>query len=119
VKAVDYIRGFEREIKFAPTGGDATGGGLPLTNCVIEVVENDWQGGGPMPSLRFYHKPTFSYQIAQESVEAGRPLYEEDTPIGVELSLGPEIARSLIEQLQEKWPEYVQTLNDEDRKDRP
>ena len=38
------------------------------------------------------------HQTAQESAESGRPLYDENTPIGVEINLGPEIADSLIEE---------------------
>jgi hypothetical protein len=43
MKNIDAVRGFEREIKFA-AAGYATRGGVSLSNCVIEVVENDWQG---------------------------------------------------------------------------
>ena len=42
--AVDAVRGFEREILFSSLGGYARGGGIPLTACVIEVVESDSQG---------------------------------------------------------------------------
>ena len=109
---VDEVRGFEREIQFAPTGGYARSGGVPLTNCVIEVVEDDWQGRCPMLSLRFYHKPVYPHQVARDSAEAGRPLVDEGSPIGVELNLGPEMAKSLIEQIQAKWPEYLRIVND-------
>lgn len=112
MKTVDDVRGFEREIKFASTGGYSTGGSLPLTNCVVEVKNNDREGRCPMLSLRFYHKPYIPYQIEKESAEAGRPLIHDGDPIGVEVSLGQEIAKSLIEQIQAKWPEYVRAIND-------
>jgi hypothetical protein len=73
---------------------------------VVEVVENDWQGRCPMLSLRFYRNPTYTHQTAAESAEKGRPLYDEDTPMGIEINLGPEIARSFIEQIQAKWLDY-------------
>jgi len=112
MKTVDDVRGFEREIKFTATGGHATGGAVPLTNCVVEVKEIDFEGRCPMLSLRFYHKPTYPHQIAQESAGAGRPLYDEDTPIGVEISLGSELAQSLNEQIQAKWQEFVRLSQD-------
>jgi hypothetical protein len=65
-----------------------------------------------MLSLRFFHKPTYPHEIANMSADAGRPLYDEDTPIGVELNLGPEIAQSLIDQIQAKWPDFVRIWND-------
>jgi hypothetical protein len=115
MKTVDEVRGLEREILFSSTGGYATGGGLPLTNCVIEVKRHDGQwGNNPMLSLRFYHKPDYPHQIAQESAEAGRPLYDDNTPIGVEINLGLEIAHSLIEQMQTQWPEFIRVLQDVD-----
>jgi hypothetical protein len=115
VKTIDDVRGFEREIKLTGKGGYTTGGGVPLTNCVVEVKKHDGQwGNNPMLSLRFYHKPDYPYQIAQESADAGRLLYDEDTPIGVELNLGAEIAQSLIEQMHAKWPEYVRVIQDVD-----
>jgi hypothetical protein len=112
MKTVDEVRGFEREILFSSTGGYATGGGIPLTNSVIEVKENDSQGRCPVLSLRFYHKPTYPHQFAQECAEAGRALYDENTPIGVEISLGPEAAQSLVEQIQAKWPEFIRVIQD-------
>jgi hypothetical protein len=111
MRSVDEVRGFEREIKVAVDGGYITGGGVPLTNCVIEVVPNDWQGRCPMLSLRFFHVP-IPHRIAEQSADAGNPLYDAETATGVEVNLGPEIARSLVEQLQAKWPEYVQMVND-------
>lgn len=110
MKNIDEVRGFEREIKFA-AAGYATGGGVPLTNCVVEVVGNDWQGRCPMLSLRFFHRP-MPHDMAEQSAQAGRPLYDHDTPTGVEINLGPEIAQSLIEQLHAKWPEYLRLLSD-------
>jgi hypothetical protein len=104
VTFVDDVRGLERQIKFTAIGVYKADGGIPLTNCVVEL-QYDWQwGNNPMLSLRFYHKPA-SYEFAQKSADAGRPLYDEDTPIGVELNLGPELAKSLIEQMVGRWAE--------------
>ena len=66
LKGVDGIRGFEREIKYAVAGGHVTGRGWPLTNCVVEVAEDDRDGRCPMLLLRFYHRLTYSDQVAQE-----------------------------------------------------
>lgn len=113
MKNIDEVRGFEREIKFAAAGGYATGGGVPLSNCIVEVVGNDWQGHCPMLSLRFFHRP-MPRHLAEQSAQAGRPLYDEDTPIGVAIDLGPEIAQSFIEQLQAKWPEFERARSEPD-----
>lgn len=109
MKSVDEVRGFQREILFEQRGY-TTSGGIALTNCVVEVVESDWQGNCPVLSLRFYNKPFYSAKMADQSAEAGKPLYDENTQIGLELNLGPEIAQSLIDQINTKWPEYLQTL---------
>lgn len=113
MKDVDEVRGFERAILFEPTGGYKTSGGVPLTNCVIEIKENDWQGRCPMLSLRFFNKPSYSGERARELAERGFPVYNDETPIGTEINLGPEIAQSLMEQLQAQWPQYVKTVQDQ------
>jgi hypothetical protein len=74
VKHVDEVRGFERTIFFESAGGHKTSGGVPLTNCVIEVVENDAQGNCPMLSLRFFHKPVYDAKTARELAESGHPV---------------------------------------------
>ena len=81
-----------------------------MTNCVVEVVDNDSQGRSPMLSLRFYYKPSYPHAVADRSAEAGRPLYDDDTPIGTEINLGPEMARSLVEQIQSKWPDFLKVV---------
>src|ERR1035441_10286144 len=112
MKTIDDFRGFDREIKFSATGGHATGGGAPLTNCVVEiaddVVETDTvqDDRRPVLSLRFYYKPIYSHRMAEESAKAGRPLEVENTTTGRELNLGLEMAQSLIEQIQAKWPQF-------------
>lgn len=113
MKHVDDIRGFERAILFEPRNLYKTSGGVPLTNCVVEVVESDWQGNCPVLSLRFYHKPTYSAEQAQRMAEGGNAPYDEQTPIGTEINLGPEIAQSLIEQIQAQWPQYLKTVNEQ------
>ena len=108
---VDAVRGYERTILFSPSG-HARGGSLPLTNCVVETIENDYEARSPLLSLRFYHKPIYPYQLTDRSAAEGRPLYDEDTPIGTRMDLGPEMVQSLIEQLQAKLPELLRILND-------
>jgi hypothetical protein len=112
MQAVDEIRGFDRHILFSATGGYATSGFVPLTNCVVEVKEIDTDGRCPVLSLRFYHKPTYPHQIAEECAEGGRPLYDENTEIGVAIDLGIEMAQSLMTQLQTKWQEFVHVVQD-------
>jgi hypothetical protein len=56
MKHVDAVRGFERTILLDPQTSTRRAV-APLTNCVVEVLEKDWQGNCPILSLRFYHKP--------------------------------------------------------------
>ena len=49
--------------------------------------------------------------------EAGRPAYDENTPIGTEISLGPEIAQSFIAQLKAKWPEFLKVVREQQEPD--
>jgi hypothetical protein len=100
MKHVDAVRGFQRDILFNPDNLYTTGGGLALTNCVVEADEHDWQGKAPVLSLRFYHKPSTL-------------AVDEDTAIGVEISLGLEMAQSLIQQINDKWPELVKMAQEE------
>ena len=107
MKDVDAIRGYERDILFNPENLYTTSGGVALTNCVVESVENDWQGNGPVLSLRFYHKPYLNPKVIEELAEKGQRIYNERTQVGVELNLSVELAQSLIEQIQTKWPELL------------
>ncbi|MGO9231503.1 MAG: hypothetical protein ACLQKA_20120 [Bryobacteraceae bacterium] len=107
MKDVDEVRGYEREILFNPENLYKTGGGLALTNCVVEAVEDDWQGGAPVLSLRFYHKPYLNPGRIEELAKGGQEIYTDTTPIGIEIALGIEMARSVIEQISEKWPELL------------
>ena len=61
--------------------------------------------------LRFYDKPFYGHKTATESAERGHPLFDAETPIGVEINLGPELAQSLIEQINAQWPQYLQILD--------
>jgi len=112
MEIVDGVRGFERKILFSATGGYQTGGGLPLTNCVVEVQAIDAQWRRPVLSLLFYHRPTYPHQFAAERAEGVRPLYDENTEIGGAIDLGIEMAQSLMTQLQTKWPEFVHVVQD-------
>jgi hypothetical protein len=84
-----------------------------LTNCVVEVVEYDFDGRCPMLSLRFYYKPIYSGKMAQELADSGHPVVDDETPIGMEITLGPEMAQSLMEQLQAQWPQYLKTVQEQ------
>ena len=86
MKDVDEVRGYEREIRFSPENLYHTSGGIALTNCVVEAKENDWQGRAPVLSLRFYHKPYLNPQIIDELATKGQRIYDEKTPIGIEVS---------------------------------
>jgi len=112
MRSVDEVRGFDRNIRFSTMGGYPTSGGVPLTNCVVEVKEIDTQAKAPVLSLRFYHKPDCPHQLAEECAEAGRPPYDEDAQIGVAIDIGIEMAHSLMTQLQTKWPEFVHLITD-------
>jgi hypothetical protein len=113
MKDVDEVRGYEREILFSPENLYHTSGGIALTNCVVEAIENDWQGRAPVLSLRFYHKPyPLNPQIIDELAANGQRIYDEKTPIGVEVTLGLEMAQSLIEQINEEWPELLKSVQD-------
>jgi len=70
----------------------------------------------PVLSLRFYNKP-YPYELANSMAEAGRPAYDENTPIGTEISLGPEIAQSFIAQLKAKWPEFLKVVREQQEPD--
>src|SRR4051794_6932815 len=107
MKHIDEIQGFSRDILFSPEGRYTTSWGTALSNCVLEVVERDVQGRCPVLSLRFYHQP--------EPLE-----YDAETPVGVEINLGPELTRSFVEQLQTQLPGYqrmLQAASDEDAPD--
>src|SRR4051812_27011739 len=106
MKHIDAVRGFQRDILFEPRGGYATSGGVALSDCVVETVEFDWQGQAPALSVRFYNKPANGKWVREMDAQ-GHKQYEEGTPIGIEINLGPELANSLIEQLMTKWPEYL------------
>jgi hypothetical protein len=49
MRYVDELRGYEREILFSPENLYDTGGGIELTNCVVEAKEDDWHGRAPVP----------------------------------------------------------------------
>jgi hypothetical protein len=109
MRDVDGVRGYERSILFEPSGGHKTTGGTPVTNCVVEVLADDhafvgfervqgekrpiFRSNGPALSLRFYFKPS-------------RLKVDEETPIGVEVTLAPELSLSLIQQLRDRWPDF-------------
>jgi hypothetical protein len=107
MKDVDEVRGYERYILFNPENLYTTGGGVALTNCVVEALANDWQGKAPVLSLRFYHKPYLNPTLISELAEKGQRIYDETTPVGVELNLSLGLAQSLIEQINAKWPELL------------
>ena len=114
MKNVDDVRGYGRTILFNAGEGHRTDNGYPVTNCVVELLENDscvegfdHVGGvktprinnmGPALSLRFYDKPS--------SLD-----YHDDTPIGIDITLGPELAFSLVKQIQEQWPNFVKVVD--------
>lgn len=110
MKGVDVTRGYQRLILFGDQPGHTTSGGVAITNCVVEVVECDPPLAFPVLSLRFFDKPYYGYATVEESQSAGNPLYDADTEIGTELNLGPELALSLIKQINVKWPEYLDLL---------
>jgi len=101
MKGIDEVRGFERTILFSSTGGYTTSAGLALTNCVVEVKDRDAQAVCPVLCIRCYYKAEFP-----------ACAYDDDTPIGVEVKLGAEIAQSLFEQLRDRWPEFVRAHQD-------
>jgi hypothetical protein len=107
MKHVDEVRGYERHILFDPECLYTVGGGIALTNCVVEAVEDDWQGRAPVLSLRFYHKPYLNPKLIAELAEQGQHIYDEKSQVGVELNLSVELAQSLIEQINAKWPELL------------
>src|ERR1039458_10562187 len=90
MKDVDEVRGYEREILFSPENLYHTSGGIALTNCVVEAIENDSQGRVPVLSFRFYHVPYLNPQIIDELAANGQRIYGEKTPIGIEVTLGLE-----------------------------
>jgi hypothetical protein len=61
--------------------------------------------------LRFYDKHSYGLKIATEAVKLGRPLFDAETPIGIEINLGPALVQSLVEQIHAQWPQYQQTLD--------
>jgi hypothetical protein len=77
-----------------------------LTNCVVEATDNDYQLNAPSLSLRFYHKPSKS-------------IYNADTPVGVDLSLSRDLAQSLIDQINAKWPELLKIAQEESDNEPP
>jgi hypothetical protein len=107
MKTIDEVRGYERSILFNPENLYTTSGGSALTNCVVEAVEDDWQGRAPVLSLRFYNKPYLNPKLIEELAAQGRHIYDEKTQIGTEINLGLELAQSLIEQINAKWPELL------------
>ena len=109
MRYVDETRGYEREMCFHPENLYHTGGGIELTNCVVEAKENDWQGRAPVLSLRFYHKPYPNPPVA----------YDDKTPIGIEVTLGVEMAQSLIEQINEKWPDLLTFIHQQSDNESP
>ena len=110
MKHIDEERGFKRTILLGDQPGHTTQGDLPITNCVVEVIESDPVGGGPALSLRFYVKPFYDHQTASELAEGGHPVCDAETPIGVEINLGPDLVQSLIGQINTQWPQYLQIL---------
>lgn len=114
MKHIDAVRGFRRDILFNPECLYTVSGGNPLTNCVVEAVETDRQGHAPVLSLRFYSKPYLDPALVSKLAEHGHPVYDEDTAIGVEINLGLEMARSLLEQINTKWPELQRIVQEQD-----
>lgn len=57
-------------------------------------------------SLRFYYKPSYGHKFATESAQNGHPVIDAETPIGVEISLGFELAKSLMDQIAAQWPDF-------------
>jgi hypothetical protein len=100
MKHIDQVRGLVRDIFFESRNLYKTSGANPLTNCVVEIVERDLQGGCPVLSLRFYLTPS-------------NLAYDDETTIGVEISLGGEMASSLVEQIQGKWPKFMEVLREQ------
>lgn len=64
-------------------------------------------GEGPVLSSRFYNKPYLSRKVCEELAEHDQRIYNEKTQIGIEVNLGLEMAQSLIEQINTKWPELL------------
>jgi hypothetical protein len=110
MKHIDEVRGFTRSILVGDEPGQNTRESMNLANCVVEVLERDTCGDCPLLSLRFYARPYYGYKLATESAQQGRPLYDADAPIGVEINVGPELAQSLFEQINAQWPRFVQTV---------
>jgi hypothetical protein len=110
MKQLDDVRGFTRSILVGDEPGQNTRESLNLANCVVEILERDPGRRCPLLSLRFYARPYYGYKLATESAQQGRPLYDADAPIGVEIDLGPELAQSLFEQINAQWPRFVQTV---------
>lgn len=113
MKHVDAVRGYQRDILFSPKCLHTVSGGKALTNCVVEAVENDRERRAPALSLRFYSKPYLNPALVSELAEHGHPVYDEDTASGVEISLGFEMAQSLIEQINTKWPELLRMAQED------
>jgi hypothetical protein len=117
MKDVDEVRGYQRDILFNPENLYTTSGGTALTNCVVEDKEDDWQLNAPVLSLRFYHKPYLNHKLIAELAEHGQRIYDEKTRVGVELNLSVELAHSLIEQINAKWPELLNIAREESGND--
>ncbi len=119
MKHIDEVRGFERTILLGDEPRHTTRGNVTLTNCIVEVIEGPL---GKMLSLRFYNQPYYWYKVATESAQQGRPLFDADTPIGVEIDLGPELVQSLVQQLDAQLPRFfetVQSSRDDSRENGP
>lgn len=101
MKHIDAVRGLHRDILFDPENRYSRTGALELTNCVVEAVEHDFQVHSPMLSLRFYYKPS------------GLKM-DEETSTGIEINLGLEMAQSLIQQINDRWPELVKIVQDQE-----
>jgi hypothetical protein len=114
MRHVDAVRGYQRDILFSPESRYTVSGGNALTNCVVEAVENDREGRAPALSLRFYSQPYLNPNLVSELAERGHHVYDEDTPIGVEINLGLEMAQSLIEQISAKWPQLLSLASEEE-----
>lgn len=109
MREIDEIRGIEKAISVGDEPGHTTRGEMPISNCVVEVTHFR---ADPVLSLRFYYKPFYGYKTATELAQRGHPVIDGDTTTGVQLDLGYELARSLVEQIQAKWPELVKALAD-------
>jgi hypothetical protein len=73
------------------------------------VKDHDFILRCPTLSFRFFRKP-IPRGFAEASAAAGRPLYDENSPIGTEVVLGPELVRSLVSQLNDRLPEYNRVI---------